>query len=98
MNHQVWIPLSSRPAQKVHRCLLVIRNGLIVGEEYYNGYDKSRPHNVMSVSKSFMSALTGIALHQGYIDSLGEGVLTHFPEYIYTGIDPRKHDITVGIC
>jgi CubicO group peptidase (beta-lactamase class C family) len=75
--------------------LLVIRNGFIVGEEYYNGYDRFRPHNVMSVSKSFLSAITGIALHEGYIDSLDEAMLSYFPEYVYQGMDPRKHDITI---
>ena len=42
--------------------LLVIRNGYIVAERYYNGHDRLQPHNVMSVSKSFLSAITGIAL------------------------------------
>lgn len=76
--------------------LLVIRNGFIVGEEYYNGYDEMRPHNMMSVSKSFLSAITGLALHHGYIESLDEEMLGYFPEYVYPGIDPRKHDITIG--
>jgi CubicO group peptidase (beta-lactamase class C family) len=75
--------------------LLVIRNGYIVGEEYYNGYDRFRPHNVMSVSKSFLSAITGIALEQGYIDSLNGKIMKYFPEYIYTGMDPRKYSITI---
>lgn len=75
--------------------LLVIRNGYIVAEEYYNGYNELQPHNIMSVSKSFLSAITGIALHQGYIDSLEEKILNYFPEYIYPDIDPRKYDITI---
>ncbi len=75
--------------------LLIIRNGVIVGEEYFNGYHKYQPHNVMSVSKSFLSAITGIALYQGYIDSLEEKMLDYFPEYVYPGIDPRKYDITI---
>ena len=32
--------------------LLIIRNGYIVAEEYYNGYNEDRPHNIMSVSDS----------------------------------------------
>jgi CubicO group peptidase (beta-lactamase class C family) len=75
--------------------LLVIRNGFIVAEEYYNGYDEFRPHNIMSVSKSFLSAITGIALHQGFIDSLDEKVMDYFPEYVYPDMDPRKYDITI---
>jgi CubicO group peptidase (beta-lactamase class C family) len=75
--------------------LLVIRNGFIVAEQYYNGYDEFRPHNVMSVSKSFLSAIAGIALYRGYIDSLEKRVMDYFPEYIYPGMDPRKYDITI---
>ena len=70
--------------------LLVIRNGFIVGEDYYNGYTKKSPHTIMSVSKSFLSALTGIALQRGYIDSLEEKVLDYFPEYIFPGMDERN--------
>jgi CubicO group peptidase (beta-lactamase class C family) len=53
------------------------------------------PHNVMSVSKSFLSAITGLALQQGYIDSLEEKMLDYFPEYIYPDMDNRKHAITI---
>jgi CubicO group peptidase (beta-lactamase class C family) len=76
-------------------CLLIIKNGFIVGERYYNGYNESQPHNIMSVSKSFLSAITGIALNQGYIDSLDEKMLKNFPEYIYPEIDSRKYNITI---
>ncbi len=75
--------------------VIVIRNGFIVKEKYFNGYDVSASHNVMSVSKSFLSALTGIAIQQGYLDSLGEKVLDYFPEYVHAELDPRKHDITI---
>jgi len=75
--------------------LLVIRNGRIVAEHYYNGYNADSPHNVMSVSKSFLSAMMGLVLEHGYIDSLGEKMLDYFPEFIYGGIDPRKYDITL---
>jgi CubicO group peptidase (beta-lactamase class C family) len=74
--------------------LLVIRNGFLVGEEYYNGYDEMTPHNNMSVSKSFLSAITGIAFQRGYISSLDERVLDYFPEYARRGLDPRKYNIT----
>jgi CubicO group peptidase (beta-lactamase class C family) len=75
--------------------LLVIRNGFIVAEEYYNGFDQFRPHNVMSVSKSFLSAVTGIALQRGLVKGLDEKMLDYFPEYVYPGMDARKYDITL---
>ena len=59
--------------------LLIIKNGYLIAEEYYNGYDETMPHNIKSVSKSFLSAITGIALQQGYMDSLEEKVLNYFP-------------------
>ena len=75
--------------------LVVIRNGFLVAEDYYNGYSRSKPHIIASVSKSFLSAIAGIALYHGDIDSLEKKVLDYFPEYVYTGIDTRKHQITV---
>ena len=76
-------------------CILGIRNGYIVAEEYYNGFSKDIPHNVKSVSKSFLSAMTGIALRDGHLDNLNLKMLEFFPEYVYPSIDPRKHDITI---
>jgi len=76
-------------------CILVIRNGHIVAEEYYNGFGKEIAHNVKSVSKSFLSAMTGIALRDEHLDNLNLKMLDFFPEYIYPAIDPRKHNITI---
>ncbi|RKY99024.1 MAG: hypothetical protein DRQ13_02960 [Ignavibacteriae bacterium] len=76
-------------------CILVIRNGYIVAEKYYNGFDKSIPHNVKSVSKSFLSAMTGIALRDGHIDNLNLKMLVFFTEHLYPTIDPRKFNITI---
>jgi CubicO group peptidase (beta-lactamase class C family) len=76
-------------------CILVIRNGYIVAEEYYNGFGKEIAHNVKSVSKSFLSAMTGIALRDGHLDNLNLKMLDFFSEYVYPSIDPRKHDITI---
>jgi len=75
--------------------LVVIRNGCLVGEGYYNGFTSATPHNVMSVSKSFLSAITGVALDRGHIESLEERVLDYFPEYVYPQMDPAKYDITI---
>lgn len=76
-------------------CLLLIRNGRIIAEKYYNGYNEFTAHDIKSVSKSFLSAITGIALQQKFIGSLEDKMLNYFPEYIYSGIDQRKQDITI---
>jgi len=75
--------------------LLVLRNGYLVGEEYYNGYGRNVPHQLWSVTKSFLSALVGIALDKGLIDDIDDKVMDYFPEYSYTGMDPRFNDITI---
>jgi CubicO group peptidase (beta-lactamase class C family) len=75
--------------------LVVIRNGAIVREQYYNGYNQNVPHDIRSDSKSFLSALAGIALEKGYIKSIDDKVLDYFPEYISPNMDPRKFNITI---
>lgn len=75
--------------------LLVIRNGYLVAEEYYNGNDRNDPHQLWSVTKSFLSALVGIALDKGLINDLDYKVMDYLPEYSYTGMNPRFNDITI---
>ena len=40
--------------------VLVVRNGYVVFENYYQGYDRSDHHHVFSVTKSVTSALVGM--------------------------------------
>ena len=47
--------------------LLVVRNGYLIAEEYYNGRDKYTMDKMYSVTKSFISALIGIAIQKGFI-------------------------------
>ena len=47
--------------------LLVVRHGYLVYEKYYNGMDENSINPVYSVTKSVMSALTGIALREKLI-------------------------------
>ena len=61
--------------------LLIIRNGFLVSESYFNGYDKNILFLTYSVTKSITSALIGIALQDGYIESLDQRMLDFFPEY-----------------
>ena len=49
--------------------LLVIHDGYIIWEQYWNGLGETTPQkNVWSVTKSFTSALLGIAQDMGYLD------------------------------
>ena len=75
--------------------LLIVRHGYLVGEKYFRGFDRQTTQDVMSVSKSFMSALIGLALQNGYLDSLGQPMMDFFPEYQEPGLDPRKSQISL---
>ncbi|MBI9051375.1 MAG: serine hydrolase [Anaerolineaceae bacterium] len=75
--------------------LLIVRNGSIVFEKYYHGNTAEEPQNVASVTKSFISALIGIAIDQGLIQSVDQKVLDFFPEYKTTPQDFQKRSITI---
>lgn len=55
------------------------------GEEVYsdewNDYKKIDACHVMSVTKSIVALLVGVAIEKGYIQSIDQLVLDFFPEY-----------------
>jgi CubicO group peptidase (beta-lactamase class C family) len=73
---------------------LVIRNDTLV-VEYYSRFQKENDYEIHSASKSFTSALMGIAIDRGMIRSVQENVLSYFPEFDTAGIDPRKRSWTL---
>ncbi|MCJ7801758.1 MAG: beta-lactamase family protein, partial [Candidatus Marinimicrobia bacterium] len=75
--------------------VLVIRNGYIVAERYYRGYNENSEFNIRSVSKSYLSAMIGIAIENDIINGIHDKMLDFYPEYDHSGLDPRKDDITI---
>lgn len=75
--------------------LLVIRNGYLVAEDYFNEGSVDQKDRIQSVTKSFTSALVGIALEQGCLSSVDQKMLDFFPEIADRITDPRKHQITI---
>ena len=76
--------------------LLVIRHGYIVSETYYGSYNKGTKHTLYSCTKSFVSTLVGIAIDQGYIDSIELPVLGFFPDRALQNRDERKEAMTIA--
>src|SRR5512139_3886095 len=71
--------------------LLIIRHGKLVLEEYFNGWQADRLHTLQSVSKSFTSALVGIAIARGEFKGVDEKVLDFFPDLKgIANLDERK--------
>ena len=75
--------------------IVIVKNGDIVYEHYYNGYKASDVHHVASVTKSVVSALVGIAVDQGFIKSVNQKVLEYFPEYHVDNEDFLKKAVTI---
>jgi len=76
--------------------VIVIRNGYIVLEEYPNPvYGPDTKHKLWSATKSFTSALIGIAFQQGFIDGVDQEILCFFPDRMIVNLDQRKQHITI---
>jgi CubicO group peptidase (beta-lactamase class C family) len=75
--------------------VIVVRNGYIVYEKYYYYNTQYTAHTIQSCTKSFMSALIGIAIDMGYIDNVSQRVIDFFPNYTIDNWDPRKENITL---
>ena len=72
--------------------ILIVKNGKLVLEVYAPGYSRTAKHEVQSASKSFRSALIGIAMDKGFIEGVGEKLFSFFPDYAYLN-DTEKDKI-----
>ncbi|MDX1393669.1 MAG: serine hydrolase [Gemmatimonadota bacterium] len=59
------------------RSLLVVKDGLLIAEEYFGGASVETLHDVRSVTKSVVATLTGIAIDEGHIASLDDPIDLH---------------------
>ena len=76
------------------RSLLAVRDGRLVVEEYFGGARANSLQDVRSVTKSVVSALTGIALAQGDIRGLDDPVADYLGSLL-PELDPDKGAITI---
>jgi CubicO group peptidase (beta-lactamase class C family) len=86
--------LQEQDDYEVHS-LLVIRNGYIVTDAYFYPFAEGIMHNIFSVTKSVTATLIGIALDQGYIESVEQPVLGFFPESKVANMDAKKEAMTL---
>lgn len=59
---------------------VIVKNGYIVDEYYKDGYDETSTFILNSASKSITSALIGIAIDMGYIESVDTPISQYLPE------------------
>jgi hypothetical protein len=76
---------------------LVAHDGAIVHEQYARGFDAATIHPMNSATKSFVAAMIGVAMRDGYIDCLSQKAVEFFPEAtILPGHQARKRDVTIA--
>jgi CubicO group peptidase (beta-lactamase class C family) len=59
---------------------IVVRDNQVLYEDYFNGFARDSLCTSWSLSKSFTSALVGIAISEGYIKSLDDPITNYLPE------------------
>ena len=70
--------------------LIILHKDKILYENYWNGNDRYSKHISWSVAKSFLSALIGIAIDEGLIDSIEDPATKYLPDFKGTGYDGVK--------
>lgn len=66
--------------KRINSCCIA-QNNEIEFEQYYNSCHKETLYHVMSVTKSFISLLIGIAIDKGFITDINNKVSEYLPEY-----------------
>jgi CubicO group peptidase (beta-lactamase class C family) len=75
--------------------LLVIKDDHLIAEGYFNKGSVEQKARLQSVTKSYTSALVGIALDQGHLLSVDQKMMDFFPEVAGKITDSRKTQITI---
>jgi len=70
--------------------LIILHEGKMLHEEYWNGNNKDSKHISFSVAKSYLSALFGIAVNEGLIDSIEDNVSKYLEDFAGTGYEDVK--------
>ena len=87
--------------------MLIYKDNKLVFEEYYQGHrykwdarayhgelvswNRSMPHEMMSVTKSFTSACIGIAVEKGFIKSVHQSIFDYLPNHQHLKVDNREY-------
>lgn len=62
--------------------LLIVKNGFLVAEDYFDKYTKDSIMHIRSVTKSVVSALIGKAIEEGFIESINDPLSKYISEAV----------------
>ncbi len=75
--------------------VMVVRNGYVVTDAYIQPFSTGEKHIIFSCTKSVVSILIGIAIDQGYIESVDQPILDFFPDRTFANMDAAKEAMTL---
>ncbi len=75
--------------------IVVIKEGKLLIEEYFNGAKRDSLHDTRSVGKSFASAILGIAIHDGHLKSEMQTLKEFYDLTKNKNYSTKKGDITL---
>ena len=75
--------------------LIIVRDGHLLYERYYNDASREDTHNPRSVGKTFVAPLLGLALHNGYLDSLDQRLGEFYDLQAYPNYSIKKENVTL---
>jgi CubicO group peptidase (beta-lactamase class C family) len=90
--------LNQRIAENAYKdvaSIVVIKDGRLLIEEYFNGATRDTLHDTRSVGKSFASALMGIAINDGYIKSENQTLKDFYDLRKFANYSPKKEGVTI---
>ena len=75
--------------------LLIARNGFLIYEDYFYGWKPDDVWLIQSATKSFTSALTGIALSKNELKSVDEPICQYLEKYKDKACNEQNRSITI---
>lgn len=75
--------------------IVIIKEGKLLLEEYFNGSGRDSLQDTRSVGKSFSSALMGIAIKEGYLKSENQKLSEFYDLKLFKNYSPQKDNVTI---
>lgn len=97
-NQELIDRLDSKVADETYKqinSVIVIQDGKLLIERYYNGATATDTHNPRSVGKTFAAAVLGIALEEGHIRSLDQTLSNFYTLKDYKNFSSKKASVTL---
>jgi CubicO group peptidase (beta-lactamase class C family) len=75
--------------------IVVIKNGKLLIEEYFNGEDRNTLHDPRSVGKSFASTIMGMAIYEKHLPSENQQLKAFYNLHAFKNYSSAKENVTL---